>query len=201
MRRSYCLAIVAAILMGLSIATLAQQPTKPEAKPVPAVLKYKMKSLTGEEVDLSKYQGKVIMMVNTASNCGFTPQYEQLEAIYKKYSAKGFVVLGFPANNFLAQEPGTDIQIAAFCKENYGVTFPMFSKISVLEPEKSPLYKYLTEKEQSTTKESGEVKWNFEKFLIGRDGHIAGRYRSTVKPDAANVIAQIEAELAKPEVK
>ena len=198
MRRRIGLMSLAAVLLGFSIVSIAQQSPQPEAKAVPDVLNYKMKSLAGEDVDLSKYQGKVILMVNVASKCGFTPQYTGLEAVYKKYQGKGLVVMGFPANNFGAQEPGTDKDIADFCTANYGVTFPMFSKISVKGTDIDPLYKLLTTQEQAKTKETGDVQWNFEKFLIGRDGKLAGRYRPRMQPNSTESIAAIEAELAKP---
>jgi glutathione peroxidase len=167
------------------------------AKSVPPTLNFTMKSIDGKDVKLEDYQGKVILMVNTASKCGYTPQYKDLEAIYTKYQEKGLVILGFPANNFGGQEPGSDKQIQEFCTGKYNVTFPMFSKISVLGDDKAPLYKVLTDAPQTTTKESGEVKWNFEKFLIGRDGTVIGRYRSKIKPTDEVVVKAIEAELAK----
>lgn len=197
MRRRIGLMSLAAVLLGFSLVSIAQQPPQPEAKAVPDVLNYKMKSLAGDDVDLSKYQGKVILMVNVASKCGFTPQYTGLEAVYKKYQGKGLVVMGFPANNFGAQEPGTDKDIAEFCTANYGVTFPMFSKISVKGADISPLYKHLIAQPQAKTKESGDVGWNFEKFLIGKDGKVVGRYRSRTAPEANELVQAIEAELAK----
>lgn len=197
MRRSVGLMSLAVVVLSFSIISIAQQPPQPEAKPVPDVLKYKMKSLAGEDVDLSKYQGKVILMVNVASKCGFTPQYTGLEAVYKKYQAKGLVVMGFPANNFGAQEPGSDKEIAEFCDSRYGVTFPMFSKISVKGADIDPLYKHLIAQPQAKTKETGDVGWNFEKFLIGKDGKVVGRYRSRTAPEANELVQAIEAELAK----
>lgn len=196
MRLATGLCAMALLVAGVTLAMGADAPKK-EEKPVPAALNFTMKSLAGDDVNLASFQGKVILVVNTASKCGYTPQYEGLEAIYKKYADKGFVILGFPANNFKEQEPGTNADIAEFCKANYGVTFPMFSKISVLDPDKAPLYQYLTKETQSTTKETGEVKWNFEKFLIGRDGKLVGRYRSAITPQSDTVTHAIEAELAK----
>src|SRR5437773_7565807 len=145
------------MLVGLGISRAAD--AKNEDKAVPPVLSFTMKSLDGQDVNLAKYQGKVILIVNTASKCGYTPQYKDLEALYKKYQGKGFVILGFPANDFGHQEPGTNEQIATFCHDNYGVTFDMFSKISVKGPEKAPLYQYLTE-EKTNPKFPGEIKWN-----------------------------------------
>jgi len=132
----------------------------------------------------------VVMVVNVASFCGYTPQYKDLEAIYKKYNEKGFVILGFPANNFGKQEPGKDEDIAAFCERNYGVTFDLFSKISVKGDDIHPLYQYLT-------KETGEeIGWNFTKIVIDKEGKISGRYASRVKPNAQEVVAKIESLLA-----
>jgi glutathione peroxidase len=160
---------------------------------VPPVLNFKMKSLAGQDVDLSQYQGKVLLMVNTASKCGYTPQYKDLEAVYKKYHEKGLEVLGFPADNFGHQEPGSDQQIAEFCEKNFGVTFPMFSKVSVKGDDQVPLFKYLT----TNAADTGEIKWNFEKFLISRDGKIVHRFRSKVNPSSDEVSKAIEAELAR----
>jgi glutathione peroxidase len=185
----------AAVLVVLALFVLARG-AEP-AKSVPPTLNFTMKSIDGKDVNLAQYQGKVILIVNTASKCGFTPQYKDLEAIYTKYQDKGLVVLGFPANNFRNQEPGSDKEIAEFCSEQYHVTFPMFSKISVVGDDKAALYKVLTDAPQTTTKETGDVKWNFEKFLIGRDGMVVGRYRSKTKPTDDVVVKAIEAELGK----
>ncbi|MCS6976102.1 MAG: glutathione peroxidase [Gemmatales bacterium] len=155
-----------------------------------------MKGLDGKTVDLSQYKGKVVMIVNVASKCGLTPQYQQLEALYEKYADKGFVIVGVPANNFGGQEPGTDAEIADFCKKNYGVKFPMLSKVSVKGDDKCDLYKFLTSKE-TNPKFAGEITWNFEKFIIGRNGQVVARFAPRVKPDAPEVVAVIEAELAK----
>ena len=152
-----------------------------------------MKLLDGSACDLSQYKGKVVLIVNVASRCGYTGQYAGLQKLYDSYKDKGLVVLGFPANEFGAQEPGSDAEIAQFCSSKYGVTFPMFSKIVVKGSGIAPLYKTLTE----TANPAGDVKWNFEKFLIGRDGTIRGRYTSGVGPDDAALKAAIEAELAK----
>lgn len=167
------------------------------ANKVPDVLKFKMKSLAGKEVDLSKYKGKVVLMVNVASQCGLTPQYEGLEDLHEKYADEGLAILGFPANEFGKQEPGTDTEIADFCKENYGVKFDMFSKVVVKGEGQCPLYKFLTSKE-TDPKYPGDIKWNFEKFLIGRDGQIVKRFEPKVTPESPEVVSAIEAELAKP---
>lgn len=166
------------------------------AEKVAPVLNFKMKSLAGKDVDLSQYQGKVVLIVNVASRCGATPQYEQLQALSDQYKSEGLVVLGFPCNQFGAQEPGTADDIAKFCKDNYSVTFDMFEKIDVNGPNAAPLYKHLTGKE-TDPKFAGDIKWNFEKFLIGRNGEIVNRFATRVKPDAPEVVAAIKAELAK----
>ena len=185
------IATIALMLSALLTTCVLAGDDKKES--VPPVLNFKMKSLAGESVDLSKYQGKVILMVNTASKCGYTPQYKDLEALYKKYEDKGLVVLGFPADNFGHQEPGSDKQIAEFCEKNFGVTFPMFSKVSVKGDDQVPLFKLLT----TQSPDAGEIKWNFEKFLISRDGKIVNRFRSKVNPSSDEVAKAVETELAK----
>lgn len=167
-----------------------------EEKKVPAALSFKVKSITGKEVDLSKYQGKVILVVNTASECGLTPQYEELEALHEKYGQKGLSVLGFPCNQFGKQEPGSDKEIAEFCESNYKVKFDMFSKVDVNGEEASPLYKHLTALD-AKPKGKGKVSWNFEKFLIGRDGSVVARFEPKTAPDDPVVLKAVEAELAK----
>ena len=152
-----------------------------------------MKSLAGEPVDLAAYKGKVVLVVNVASRCGYTRQYAGLQKLYDAHKDAGFVILGFPANDFGAQEPGSDAEIAEFCSTKYGVTFPMFAKITVKGSGKAPLYAALTD----TVEPKGEVAWNFEKFLIGRDGTVVGRFKSGVAPDSAELVKAIEAELAK----
>ncbi len=163
-------------------------------KKVPGVLNFKMKGLDGKEVDLSRFQGKVVLIVNVASKCGNTPQYEGLQKLYDKYAKDGLVILGVPANEFGGQEPGTDEQIAEFCKANYGVTFPMLSKVVVKGEGICPLYKYLTSKE-TDPKFAGPIEWNFDKFLIGKDGEIVNRFKHRTKPEA--IVPAIEAELKK----
>lgn len=171
--------------------------TKEKAKAEEAgLLSHKMNSLAGKPVDLSQYQGKVVLIVNVASKCGYTPQYEGLQQLSTKYKDKGLVVLGFPCNQFGKQEPGTAQEIADFCKQSYGVTFDMFEKIDVNGKNAAPLYKQLTSKAVSP-KDPGDVKWNFEKFLIGRDGKVAGRFRSKTEPMSDELVKAIDAELAK----
>jgi|SRR6188474_2128230 len=159
-------------------------------------LGFKMKSIAGKEVDLAEYKGKVVLMVNVASECGLTPQYEELQALHDKYKDKGLVVLGFPCNQFGKQEPGTDAQIAEFCSGTYNVKFPLFSKIEVNGEGAAPLYKYLTALE-TKPKDKGNISWNFEKFLVGKNGTVVARFAPKTAPDAPEVVALIEAELAK----
>jgi glutathione peroxidase len=154
-----------------------------------SVYDFSLDSIDGKPAPLADYKGKVLLLVNVASKCGFTPQYTQLEAVYEKYKGQGLVVIGFPANNFMAQEPGTNEEIKEFCSRKYNVSFPMYSKISVKGDDKAPLYQYLT----STG--GGEIKWNFTKFLVGRDGNVIARYESKVKPDEPEVVAAIEKAL------
>ncbi len=159
------------------------------------VYSHEMKTLKGEKVDLSKYKGKVLLIVNTASECGYTKHYAPLQKLHEKYAKDGLAVVGFPCNQFGQQEPGSDEQIYEFCKENYGVEFDMFSKVDVNGKKAAPLFGYLTSK-KTGLKDNGPVKWNFEKFLVARDGKVVARYRSKISPDDKLVIKAIEAELA-----
>jgi glutathione peroxidase len=165
-------------------------------KKVPEVLNFTVKDIEGKDVKLSKYQGKVVMIVNVASKCGNTKQYKALQALDDKYKDKGLAILGFPANNFGSQEPGSDKEIAEFCDTKYKVKFDMFSKVSVKGADQAPLYKYLTEKAPAG-KKGKDVAWNFEKFLIARDGTIVARIENGVSPEDPAVIKAVEAELAK----
>ncbi len=165
-------------------------------KKVPAVLSFKMKALDGKETDLAQYQGKVVLFVNVASECGYTPQYKGLQELHAKYAKDGLVVIGVPANEFGAQEPGSDQEIATFCTTNYGVKFPMLSKVVVKGAGICPLYKYLTSKE-TDPKFGGDIKWNFTKFLVARDGTVVNRFEPAVKPESPEMIKAIEAELKK----
>jgi glutathione peroxidase len=162
--------------------------------PPQSIYEFTMKDIDGNDVKLETFRGKVVLIVNTASKCGLTPQYEGLQTLYDKYKDRGFVVLGFPANNFRGQEPGTDKEIKEFCTINYKVTFPMFSKISVLGEDKHPLYKFLTEKETNPGFD-GEITWNFEKFLADRNGKIVARFSPRIKPTDEVVIKAIETAL------
>ena len=168
----------------------------PAAEKDSPVLKNTVKTIKGEDVDLAKkYEGKVLLVVNVASKCGATPQYNQLEALNEKYKDKGLAVLGFPCNQFGGQEPRSEEEIVKFCQSKYKVSFDMFAKIDVNGPEASPVYKALTSKE-TDPKFAGDIKWNFEKFLIGRNGEVVARFPTGTKPDAPEVVKAIEAELA-----
>jgi glutathione peroxidase len=159
-----------------------------------SIYDFTMKSIDGQPVSLSSYRGKVVLVVNVASKCGFTPQYSALESIYEKYKDKGFVIVGVPANNFAQQEPGTDAEIKTFCTNKYNVTFPMMSKVSVLGDDKTPLYVYLTDK-STDPKFAGDIKWNFTKFLFDKNGNPVARFEPNVKPDSPEVTAAIEGAL------
>ena len=189
---------LALVLAGLfaSLPALASSDDKPEKKETPAVLNFKMESLEGKTVDLAKYKGKTLLIVNVASECGYTPQYKGLEALHEKYAKDGLVVVGFPCNQFGQQEPGSAKDIAAFCEKNYGVKFDMFAKIEVNGEQQCGLYKYLTSKDKNA-KFAGPIKWNFEKFLVARDGTVVGRFESAIEPESEKLRKAIEAELAK----
>jgi len=152
-----------------TIAKTTTQSEKPMAKE--NIYQFKVKDLYGEEFDFATLKGKKVLVVNTASKCGLTPQYKDLEALYKEYGKSGFVIVGFPANNFASQEPGTNEEIAAFCEQNYGVTFPMMDKISVKGDDMAPIYKFLTQKSKNGLQDS-EVEWNFQKYLINENGEL-----------------------------
>ena len=180
--------IVPALLAGLMAAHA-------EDKKVTSVLDFKVKDIDGKEVDLAKYKGDVLLIVNTASQCGLTPQYEALQEDYEKYKAKGFSVLAFPANEFGKQEPGTNEEIKTFCKSKYNVTFPVFSKIVVKGKGQHPLYQFLTSKD-TDPKFAGDISWNFAKFLVNRKGEVIARFDPKVTPDDPKVIEAIEKALA-----
>jgi glutathione peroxidase len=157
---------------------------------------FKMEDINGNPVDLSKYRGKVLLIVNTASKCGHTPQYANLEKVHQQYKDRGLAVVGFPANEFGKQEPGTNLDIKEFCTSKYNVTFDMFSKSVVKGEGISPLYSYLTNPE-ANPRTAGDIKWNFTKFLVSKDGKVVARFEPKVKPDDKQVIEAIEAELAR----
>lgn len=187
-----CAFAVGVLLVNVMPLSAADQ----ESRKVPKVLSFKMKTLAGKEVELAKYQGKVLLIVNVASKCGLTPQYEQLQALYKKFSDQGLAILAFPCNQFRGQEPGTADEIREFCRVNYGVQFDLFAKIEVNGEGACPLYQYLTSLKTKPTG-PGKISWNFEKFLVGRDGTVVARFAPKVKPDAPEVVQAIEAELRK----
>ena len=190
--------LVAAVLAASARTGLAapDAPAEPAKVKVAPVLNFKMQGLDGKQVNLAKFQGKVVLIVNVASECGLTPQYKALQKLHDDYADKGLVVLGVPANEFGGQEPGTDKEIAAFCKTNYNVKFPMLSKVVVKGRGIAPLYQHLTSR-KTNPKFGGDIKWNFTKFLISRDGTIVARFEPATKPDAPAVVNAIEAELAK----
>jgi glutathione peroxidase len=164
------------------------------AGPAKSVLDFSMESIDGQETPLEQFRGKVLLLVNTASKCGFTPQYKQLEEVYKRFKDQGLVILGFPANNFLWQEPGTNQEIKQFCLINYGVSFPMFAKISVAGKDIHPLYQFLVAKE-TDPQFAGKISWNFTKFLVDRKGNVVARFAPKQVPDDPLVIAAIEKAL------
>jgi glutathione peroxidase len=159
-------------------------------------LDYQVEDINGKPVDLSQYKGKVVLIVNVASRCGNTKQYTNLESLYQKYGKDGFVILGFPANEFGKQEPGTNAEILAFCTTKFSVDFPMFSKIVVKGDGIAPLYQHLTS-ESTNPGYAGDISWNFEKFLIGRDGKVVKRIKPKMNPEEPEVVSAIEAELGK----
>jgi glutathione peroxidase len=164
------------------------------ATKTPSIYDFSAKSLDGKQADLAAVKGKVLLIVNVASQCGMTPQYKGLEEIYEKYGERGFLVLGFPCNQFGAQEPGDSTQIAQFCEVNYGVKFPMFEKIDVNGDDAHPLFKFL-KKAAPGLLGTKDIKWNFTKFLVGRDGKVLDRYAPTTRPDA--ITGDIEKALAR----
>jgi glutathione peroxidase len=185
--------LVAGLLLLAPVFAPAEGKDKGDNKVV-SVLNFKMKSLDGKDVDLSKCQGKVVLIVNVASKCGYTPQYKGLQKLHEKYAKEGLVILGVPANEFGKQEPGSNEEIAKFCESNYNVKFPMLAKVVVKGDGICPLYKHLTSKE-TNPKFGGEIKWNFTKFLVSKDGEIVGRFESAVEPE--QMTGAIEKELQK----
>jgi glutathione peroxidase len=161
-----------------------------------SIYDFTMKSIDGQQVSLKSYSGKVVLLVNVASKCGFTPQYSGLEALYEKYKDRGFVIVGVPANNFASQEPGTNEEIKKFCSTKYSVTFPMMAKVSVLGDDKAALYQFLTDK-SADPQFGGDIKWNFTKFLFDRNGKPVARFEPAVTPESPEVQAAIESALGK----
>ncbi|HSZ17557.1 MAG TPA: glutathione peroxidase [Terracidiphilus sp.] len=161
-----------------------------------SIYDFTMKSIDGQQVSLKNYSGKVVLLVNVASRCGFTPQYAGLEAVYEKYKDRGLVIVGIPANNFAQQEPGTNEEIKKFCSTKYNVSFPMMAKVSVLGDDETPLYQFLTSK-SANPQIGGDIKWNFTKFLFDRNGKPVARFEPAVTPDSPEVTAALEATLSK----
>jgi len=192
-------AAVSVIVSGMTIAAYACgfifNPSPADPPKEKSVYEFTMKDIDGKDIKLNQYKGDVVMIVNTASKCGYTPQYEGLEKIYEKYKDKGFVILGFPANNFGGQEPGAEKEIKEFCTLKYHVSFPMFSKISVKGEDQHPLYSFLTNKE-SDPDFAGDITWNFNKFLVDKKGTIVARFSSKDTPESDTVTAAIEKYLA-----
>ena len=177
-------------LFALCFVTKGCAQGKP-AKNMKSIHEFKVTTLEGKPFDFASLKGKKIIVVNTASECGLTPQYKDLEAIYEQYQGKGLVIVGFPANNFGAQEPGTNAEIATFCQRNYGVTFPMMAKISVKGDDMAPIYHFLTEKSQNGLQDS-EVEWNFQKYLIDEDGHLVKVVSPQTLPTDAAIVDWIK---------
>jgi glutathione peroxidase len=173
-------------LFALSALLITMSLPSPAAN---TVHEFEMKAIDGKPLPLAAYKGKVVLFVNVASKCGYTPQYSGLEALYKKFKDQGFVIVGVPANNFGSQEPGTDAEIAQFCSRTYNVTFPMLSKVSVKGADITPLYGYLT------AARGGDVKWNFTKFLVGKDGKVIERFESGVAPESPQLTSAIQQAL------
>lgn len=183
--------ILTAACLAAALAVPALAGDKPSGP-----LGFTLKDIKGNPVELSQYKGKVVLLVNVASYCGNTPQYKGLEELYEKHKDQGLVVIGVPANEFGKQEPGTNAEIEKFCTSKYNVTFPMMSKIVVKGQGIDPLYKYLTSVD-TKPQPKGDITWNFEKFLIGKDGHVVGRFKPGTKPEDPKLVGAVEAELKK----
>lgn len=199
-RFALALALATLVPGAPALAASAKVPAKPAATQPAAptgVHQFRAKRLDGTVASLASYRGRVMLIVNTASKCGLTPQYAGLEKLHDTYAAKGLAVLGFPANDFFFQEPGSNAEIAEFCTENYGVSFDMFEKVAVKGPQQAPLYAYLTDK-ATNPRFAGPIGWNFEKFLINRQGEVVARFAPRTPPTDPEVIQAIEAALAKP---
>ena len=186
-----------ALLLVLACAAHAEETKSPATQPSSTPLSGVVKDIDGKDFDLSQLRGKAVMVVNVASKCGQTPQYTGLQKLYDTYKDRGFVVIGFPANNFKEQEPGTDAEIKEFCSTKYNVTFPVMSKISVKGDDQHPVYRSLTDPSTAGA-HAGEIGWNFTKFLIGKDGRIAARFNTKIKPEEPQVSEAIEKALAAP---
>jgi len=178
------LAAAAFLLAGSEPQAGAEEPTSP------AVIDHTVTTLEGDSLDLSTFRGRPLLIVNTASKCGYTPQYAGLQRLHERYSGRGLVILGFPSNDFGGQEPGSASEIGAFCRKNYGVSFPMMAKVHAKGPEIAPIYRTLTE--QTAEDIRGEIKWNFTKFLVDADGNVVARFGSSVEPEDPALVAAIE---------
>lgn len=185
------------LLFSLALLPLAAVSAHAKPAATRGILSYTVPDIAGKPVPLSRYAGKVLIIVNTASLCGNTPQYKSLEALYDKYQSKGLRILAFPANDFAQQEPGSNAEIRQFCTQKYQTSFDLFSKLSVKAPNQAPLYAFLTSK-QTDPKFGGDIEWNFAKFLIGRNGQVVGRFPAGHDPLSPDVIAAVESELNKP---
>lgn len=189
---------ITSLILSASITACAQRdqqetPPKEVVKSTKTIYDYTVTTIDGKLFSLAELKGKKVMIVNTASKCGLTPQYKELEELYKKYENKGFVIIGFPANDFLSQEPGSNEEIQSFCQKNYGVSFPMMSKISVKGKEMEPLYQYLTFKSLNNLSDN-EVKWNFQKYLINEEGKLEKVISPRTSPLDASIIEWIESK-------
>ena len=182
-------------LLTITLGLFAGVTTLAGDKEMTGPLSYTLKNIDDKDVELSKFKGKVVLLVNVASECGYTPQYEGLQSLYEKYKDDGLVVVGIPANDFGKQEPGSNAEILEFCQSKYKVTFPMMAKVVVKGEGQTPLYEYLTS-EKTDPNFAGPVKWNFEKFLINRDGKVMGRYKSNVEPMSDKLQSDVKKALA-----
>ena len=183
------------LTLFILFATTTAVNAQPETKTMTGPLAYKLNDIAGKEVDLAEYKGKVVMIVNVASQCGYTRQYKTLQELFERYKDQGLVIIGVPANDFGAQEPGSNEEIAKFCQSKYNVTFPMMGKVVVKGEGQTPLYHYLTGKD-SDPKFAGDIGWNFEKFLISRKGEVVGRFKSSADPLSDPVVTAVKAQLA-----
>jgi glutathione peroxidase len=184
------IAVLSSVLVPITIVSAADDSKKPMS-----VLDFHLKDIDGKDVDLAQYKGSVLLIVNTASQCGYTPQYKDMEAVYEKYKEKGFEVLAFPANQFGSQEPGSNAQIKEFCSSKYKVNFPLFAKIVVKGEGMDPLYEFLTS-DKTNPKFSGPIPWNFTKFLVNRKGEVIARFQPKDKPTSKTVTKAIDQALA-----
>jgi glutathione peroxidase len=181
------------VLLLLVLPAMAQAQTGSKK---PSIYDFQVTTIDGQKIDLAKYKGKVVLIVNVASECGYTPQYKALQALHAKYGKDGLAILAFPCNDFGAQEPGDEAAIKKFAKETYKVEFDLFSKVKILGKDAAPLYQFLTSKE-SNPAHAGKVEWNFEKFIIGRDGAIIARFNAETEPDAENLLEILRKSLNK----